>query len=219
MSALWAPATQRHQEPGSTRGRTPLRSVPSPAPRMARFPFLLVLIGVFGLGMAGLLMLNTTLQNQAFDARTLNREATELAYAQADLENQLTVLGAPQELARRASGMGMRTNPYPALVVLPGGKVIGKPAPVRGGEIPSQIVKTPSELAAERVAAVAKAKALAEKKAADEKVAAAKRKAEAAATKEAAKKEKAQKEAAQKEAAQKKAAKNSKKAGDGGQGR
>ena len=44
--------------------RRPLRAVAEPAPRLARFPFLLVLIGIFGLGMAGLLMLNTTLQTR-----------------------------------------------------------------------------------------------------------------------------------------------------------
>ena len=104
MSALWAPLTARSGNARKT-GR-PLRAVAQPAARLARFPFLLVLIGIFGIGMAGLLMLNTTLQSQAFESRTLNRRATELAYAQADLENQLDALAAPQELARRASELG-----------------------------------------------------------------------------------------------------------------
>lgn len=187
MSALWAPVTDRAETGVEPPGRTRLRSVPRPASRLARFPFLLVLIGVFGLGMAGLLMLNTTLQNQAFDSRTLNRQATELTYVQADLENQLTVLGAPQELARRASAMGMRTNPYPALLQLPSGKVSGKPTPVKGSEMQSQIVKTPAEQAAEKAAAAAKKVADAKKKAAEEKAQAeeAKRKAKEAVAKEA----------------------------------
>ena len=121
-----------------------------PVARLARFPFLLVLIGIFGLGMAGLLMLNTTLQSQAFQSRTLNRQATELAYAQADLKNQLDALAAPQELARRASALGMRPNPFPAFLVLPSGKVVGEPTPVSGSEMPSSIVKTPAQLAARR---------------------------------------------------------------------
>ena len=137
-----------------------------PAARLARFPFLLVLIGIFGIGMAGLLMLNTTLQGQAFQSRTLNRQAAELAYAQADLENQLDALAAPQELARRASALGMRTNPYPAFLVLPSGKVIGKPTPVQGDEVPAFIVKTPAEVAAERAAKRARVEARAAAKAA-----------------------------------------------------
>ena len=95
MSALWAPSTGRREEIGTI--SSPLHAVAEPATRLARFPFLLVLIGIFGIGMAGLLMLNTTLQSQAFQSRTLNRQTTELAYAQTDLENQLDALAAPQE--------------------------------------------------------------------------------------------------------------------------
>ena len=135
MSALWAPITGWREEarrPDETGSR--LQAVAPPAARLARFPFLLVLIGVFGLGMAGLLMLNTTLQNQAFQARALNRQATELTYAQADLENRLDTVAAPQEMARRASALGMRPNPYPAFLVMPKGKVIGDARAVTGTE-------------------------------------------------------------------------------------
>jgi hypothetical protein len=162
MSAMWDPIASWGEDVRTT-GR-PLRALTSPTTRLARFPFLLVLIGIFGLGMAGLLMLNTTLQSQAFQSRTLNRQATELAYAQADLENQLDTLAAPQELTRRASALGMRPNPYPAFLVLPHGKVSGKPTPVNGHEIPALIVKTPAELAAEQAAKRARAEAKAAKK-------------------------------------------------------
>ena len=180
MSALWAPAEDPGRERGPSRGASPLRPVPAPARRLSRAPFLLVLIGVFGLGMAGLLMLNTTLQNQAFASRSLDRQATELAYVQSDLENQIDVLSAPPELARRASALGMRPNPYPVFLRLPDGKVIGRATPVSGNEVPSMVVKTPAEIAAEKAAA--KAKAAADKAAAEAKAeAAAKAKVEAAA--------------------------------------
>jgi hypothetical protein len=123
--------------------------------------------------MAGLLMLNTTLQSQAFESRTLNRRATELAYSQADLENQLDALAAPQELARRASELGMRPNPFPAFLVLPSGKVVGKPIPVSGHELPALIVKTPAQLAAEQAAKRARAEAKAAARAARKEAAAA----------------------------------------------
>jgi hypothetical protein len=171
MSALWAPIVGRGDGVRTT-GR-PLRAVARPAARLARFPFLLVLIGVFGLGMAGLLLLNTTLQSQAFQSRTLNRQAAELAYAEADLENQLDALAAPQELARRASALGMRPNPFPAFLVLPSGKVVGKPRPVSGHEVPALIVKTPDQLAAEDAAKRARAEAKAAAKAAKNEAAAA----------------------------------------------
>jgi hypothetical protein len=183
MSALWDPIAARRDD-GRTSGR-PLRAVAQPAARLARFPYLLVLIGIFGIGMVGLLMLNTTLQSQAFQSRTLNRQATELAYAQADLENQLDALAAPQELARRASELGMRPNPFPAFLVLPSGKVVGEPNPVSGHELPALIVKTPAQLAAEQAAKRARTEAKAAAKAAKEAAAAeAKRKAAERAAKE-----------------------------------
>ena len=178
MSALWAPIAARDEEVRNT-GR-PLRVVAQPVIGLARFPFLLVLIGIFGIGMAGLLMLNTTLQSQAFQSRTLNRQATELAYAQADLENQLDALVAPQELARRASALGMRPNPFPAFLVLPSGKVVGEPTPVSGHEIPALIVKTPAQLAAEEAAKRARAEAKAAARAARKEAAAAEAKRKAA---------------------------------------
>ena len=178
MSALWAPIAARDEEIRNT-GR-PLRVVAQPVSGLAQFPFLLVLIGIFGIGMAGLLMLNTTLQSQAFQSRTLNRQATELAYAQADLENQLDALVAPQELARRASALGMRPNPHPAFLVLPSGKVVGEPTPVSGHEIPALIVKTPAQLAAEEAAKRARAEAKAAARAARKEAAAAEAKRKAA---------------------------------------
>ncbi|GAA1437637.1 hypothetical protein GCM10009616_39770 [Microlunatus lacustris] len=189
MSALWAPVPDSRETAAPSRPGADLRAVGRPAPRLSRAPFLLVLIGVFGLGMAGLLMLNTTLQNQAFTARALDRQATELAYTQADLESRIDVLSAPPELARQASALGMRPNPYPVLLELPSGEVIGEPTPVSGDEVPSMVIKTPAEIAAEKAAAKAKAEAA---------------KAEAAAEKKAAEKKAAEKKAAAEKAAEKK---------------
>jgi hypothetical protein len=188
MSAVWAGLGAGPPE----RSRPRLRPVADPTPRMARFPFLLVVIGIFGVGMAGLLMLNTTLQNQVFEARTLNRQATELAYVQADLEQQLDEHAAPERLALAASQLGMRPNPHPAFLVLPEGRVVGEPEPVSGSEQKILVVKTAEQVAAEKKAAEAKAKAAAEKKAAAERAAAERKKAEQkAAEKKAADKKKA----------------------------
>ena len=186
MSAVWAgiPEASRPAK------RAKLRPVPPPRSRLARIPFLLVLIGIFGLGMAGLLMLNTTLQNQMFQARSLNRQATELAYVEADLQNRLDAAGAPGELARRASLIGMRPNPRPAFLVLPKGKVIGNPTPVTGSEAPDLVIKTRAQLASERATRIAAKKAKAAKEAAKEK--AAQQKAEAAKKAKQAKKKKQQ---------------------------
>jgi hypothetical protein len=179
MSALLTPIGWLEEAAEDTPVRGRLRMVPPARARLARFPFILVLIGVFALGMAGLLLLNTTLQNQTFQARRLDREATALAYQQAALESQLDQLGGAAELARRASALGMRPNTEPAFLVLPGGKVIGKPRRVSGAEAPDLVVKTPAELAAERAAAQARREAKAAAAAAKAKAAEERKQAEA----------------------------------------
>lgn len=147
------PSDPARSEPGSpARPAGRLRPLASPPRRMARLPFLTILVAVFGLGMAGLLLLNTTLQNQAFAARTLNRQATELTYVQADLEVRLDAAAAPASLAQKASALGLRANPYPAFLVVPSGKVIGHPKVVRGHEMPSLVVRAPRQQAADQLA-------------------------------------------------------------------
>jgi hypothetical protein len=214
VSALWAPAPSGKESAPAPEVRRPtLRAVPRAKPRLARVPFILVLIAIFGAGMTGLLMLNTTLQNQAFQASTLNRQATELTYTQADLESQLDKMAAPQVLAQRATALGLRANPHPAFLVLPKGKVVGKPQAVSGNEVPTLIVKTPAELAAERVAADVRKKQRALERAAEARAKAARDRAEAAQKKiddarkaAEAKRAAAAKQAAAQEAAAKKAA-------------
>lgn len=158
MSALWAGLTGWPSEEAGTAGgpRARLRPVPAAPPRLARRPFAIVLIAMFGIGMTGLLMLNTTLQNQAFESRSLTRQATQLAHVQVDLQTQLDAMAAAPELARRASDLGMRANPKPAFLVVPDGKVIGKEYRVKGNEMPGLIVKTERELQADDAAAAAK---------------------------------------------------------------
>jgi hypothetical protein len=158
VSALWAELTGWPAQSDRSRAaaRARLRAVPSATPRLARRPFAVVLIALFGVGMTGLLMLNTALQGQAFQSTSLNRQATELAHVQDDLEKQLEAAAAPQELARRATLLGMRANPRPAFLVVPSGKVIGKPLRVTGHELPDLIVKTPRQVAAADAAAQAK---------------------------------------------------------------
>jgi hypothetical protein len=159
VSALWAPTVgggAATEELAGRPRRPRLRPVPPAPARLSRIPFIGVLIALFGLGMAGLLMLNTSLQTQVFQARALDRQATELAYGQAELESQIAQVEAPRELARRASALGLRPNEHPAFLVVPSGKVIGKPERVKGDESPLLVIKTPAERAAAKAAEEAK---------------------------------------------------------------
>jgi type IV secretory pathway VirB10-like protein len=221
MSALWTAISDRVERSETpTRSRPTLRPVRRPRTRLARLPFVIVLIGIFALGMTGLLMLNTTLQGQAFEARRLDTQSAQLGYTEASLQRQVDQLRSPASQAQRASSLGMRANPSPAFLLLPSGKIIGEANPVRGDEQPSLIVKSDQQIQAEEAAAKArkaaaeraaaeKAATEAKKKAAEAKVAAAKKAAadKAAATKAAADKA-AKDKAAKDKAAKDKAAKD-----------
>jgi hypothetical protein len=163
MSALWAPLQAPSDDRRERRGRDGesrrLRAVPALPERMARIPFITVLIAIFGVGMVGLLVVNTSLQNQAFESRALNRQAAQLVYAEAELQSQLNRVRTPEQIATKASALGMRANPYPAFLILPAGKVVGEQHRIKGNEMKGLIVKSPAQLAAEKAAREAKARA------------------------------------------------------------
>lgn len=188
MTALLAPKPE---------GRAPaapqLRPVPPPRRQMRTVGFVAVVAVVLGLGMVGVLLLTTVLQDQAFTVQARQQEATALANELSDLESQVTEARSIHHLAVTARKLGMRPNPYPAQLRLPDGKVIGEPTRVVGGEVPSvryiteeqaeKELKARHEAEAKRKAeAEAKKKEEAEKKAEAE----AKKKAEAEAKKKAA---------------------------------
>ena len=161
MSALVAApgeTTRSGARPAKGHARPDLRPLASPRRRMARLPFLIVLIAAFGLGMAGLLMLNTTLQNQEFEARRLNSQATQLTYVQDDLESQLQMVSSPASLAQKAYAQGLRPDAHAAFLVLPDGTVKGKPKATKGTEMRYLKPGTGEQLTADRAAAAAATK-------------------------------------------------------------
>jgi hypothetical protein len=225
MSALWAPLQAPTAEKRGRRGdgeSRRLRAVPALPERMARIPFITVLIAIFGVGMVGLLVVNTSLQNQAFESRSLNRQAAQLVYAEAELQSQLNQARTPEQVATKASALGMRANPYPAFLVVPSGKVVGEQHRIKGDEMKGLIVKTPAQLAAEKAAREAKARAKAAAEAAAKKAKAeaaqqkAAEKAAAAAAEQRAAADPAARKAAADAAAKQQAAEAAKKAQQGG---
>ncbi len=221
MTALLAP--KRNSEDSGPRWS--LREVRLPQRTMASVPFILSLGVLLALGMVGLLLLNTALQEQAFAVRDQQKVATQLGYRVAALETEVTEARSSTRLAIEATELGMVPNPYPAYLTLPGGDIIGNPTRMTGNEVPDVRYRTPEELAAiakQREEALARAKAEAEAKKAEEEArraeeAAAKKAAaeKAAAEKRAAEKKAAEKKAAEKKAAEKKKAEESKKKGSG----
>ncbi len=145
MSALEAgPVTAPAPDP---RVRPTVKAVAAPTPRIRRVPFLLLLAGILGVGMIGLLVLNTTLQSQAFESRTLNQQAALLTNQQAQWQTRVDGLRTPATLVHKALQLGMVPNPRPAYVTVPQGKILGKPHKV-SASLPSWIAKTAGEIRA-----------------------------------------------------------------------
>ncbi len=154
MSSLRAPSPR-------TPGRSfvsRLRAVPTTRRATSQVPFILVFVVLLAVGMFGLLMLTTKLQDQAFELSNLKREATELSYREASLEVEVDKARSPQSLAALASALGMRPNEHAVYVQLPSGKIIGKPVAVKDSD-GSSIVITSAEESAAQAAARAEADA------------------------------------------------------------
>lgn len=140
MSALLHLPTPRRS--GQEQETARLRAVPVPAGRLSRVPFLLVLAATLGLGMVGLLVLNTTVQTNAVEVRALEARLTTLSYTEAELETRLDRAESPADLAGKASDLGLRPNPYPAFIDLETGEVSGDPRAVEGDEMDALVTTT-----------------------------------------------------------------------------
>lgn len=98
--------------------------------------FALIVVAIIGLGLAGVLVVTTSIGAQANELTKLQGEAKKLEYESAALRAQLEGLSSTGSLAMRASELNMVPNPYPAFVMLESGKVLGEPTKVRGNEFP-----------------------------------------------------------------------------------
>lgn len=87
--------------------RARLTVVPRRTQPSARVPFVIFVSVVLVAGVVGLLMLNTTMQQNAFRATALEKEAQALTAKQEGLEMDLARLNDPQQVAERALALGM----------------------------------------------------------------------------------------------------------------
>jgi flagellar hook-length control protein FliK len=112
-----------------------LRLVPSVPVDAPRAPFIVFVIAVLGVGLVGLLLLNTSLQKRAFEVSSLQRSTAALADQQSELGQHAADLSAPESVAALAVELGMVPNKNPVFLRLSDGKVLGKPAPALRPEI------------------------------------------------------------------------------------
>ena len=132
MSALERP------DAPTRRKRTELRPVARPQASHALFKgsFPLMVLALLAAGMVGHLVMQTKIQDQAFELGALQTQADRLGAQEAILSATLDKQSTPQQLAYTAAGLGMVANPYATYLVLPTGEVIGTDEAVRGNELP-----------------------------------------------------------------------------------
>jgi hypothetical protein len=125
MSTFLAPTRPRARFADAERMRARLslvRGRPNPAPRL---PFAALVLAVLAVGLVGLLVLNTSLQQGAFQVRDLQARAQALTDHREALELQVASLREPQRVAARAAAMGMVPDHSPAFLRLSDGAVLG----------------------------------------------------------------------------------------------
>lgn len=134
MSALLAPLrTPEKAERDQTRQ---LRPVPATRRPRSNVPFIALVASILVFGMGGAIMLNTVIEQQSRELNVLQRQATSLSNQEAKLTADANILRSPRVLAAKAADLGMVPNPHPVYVQLPEGKILGKPVPVAGTELP-----------------------------------------------------------------------------------
>lgn len=131
MSALQGPARARRG-----RGASPRRSlnlVPIAQPQTPRTPFVALVVAVIAAGLVGLLVLNTTMQKNAFELADLQERADALTTREAALRADVERLSSPGHVAEAAGDLGMVPNTNPVFLRISDAKVIGKPVPATAG--------------------------------------------------------------------------------------
>lgn len=112
-------------------------------PSISTVGFVLIVLAIVGVGLAGVMVVTTSIGAQSRELTALQHEANELEYESAALQTKLETLSSTASLALRASQLGMVPNPYPAYISLEEGAILGEPTPVKGNEFPQLTGKPP----------------------------------------------------------------------------
>ncbi|MCT2979804.1 hypothetical protein [Propionibacterium freudenreichii] len=104
--------------------------------RISGIPFILALVMLLGVGMVGVLLFNTRIQDQQRQLDELQASAQRLDYHEAALEQSVDQLGTTDTLGAKAANLGMVPNPNPLVIQMPQGSVNGKPQAADGTAMP-----------------------------------------------------------------------------------
>ncbi|WP_244927583.1 hypothetical protein [Nocardioides sp. W7] len=106
------------------------------AVRAARVPFVLFVSLILLLGVVGLLMFNTSMQQASFTMGTYQERATRLAAREEQLNAELEDLRDPERLGVKAQRQGMVLPDCTGFLHTATGTVGGAPCPTVGAKLP-----------------------------------------------------------------------------------
>jgi hypothetical protein len=113
--------------------RLPWLKVAPPMPvSVPRAPFILLLLFVVVGGVLGILLVNTKINENAFQLKDLQRQQAALDRQEQDLHKRIADYESPNNLAAAARRLGLVPAGSPAFIRLPDGRVIGVPRPAGG---------------------------------------------------------------------------------------
>jgi len=128
-----APAPARRPDRVPPRTRPGGATVPAPLPvALPRAPFLLVVVSIVVVGVLGVLVLNTRINENAFRLDSLRQQQATLDNQEQTLQRELAQRESPGELRAAAARLGLVPAGTPAFISLPDGQVVGVPQPAQG---------------------------------------------------------------------------------------
>ena len=110
--------------------------------RLSNGAFVLVLIGMLGIGLGGVVVLSTQIQDQQTQLEQLQNQAEQASHHEAALQGEVERLSTTNSLASMAAALGMVPNTNPLIVQMPDGASHGTPVPMEGTEMPGVAVPT-----------------------------------------------------------------------------
>ena len=104
-----------------------LRLVPAAGTRASSGAFVLLLTGLLGVGLLGLLAVNTVLAQGSFTTSDLAAKQDALVQHEQQLQREVALLQSPQQLAAAATALGMVGTHNPVFIDTSTGKILGVP--------------------------------------------------------------------------------------------
>jgi hypothetical protein len=99
---------------------------------LPRTPFLLLIVGLVVVGVVGVLVLTTKINENSFRLGDLREAESDLSVQEQALERELADLESPGNLRDAATRLGLVPAGTPAYINLPDGRVVGVPQPAFG---------------------------------------------------------------------------------------